>query len=110
MLGGPARSPQGPWPGRMDGAPTGLTNHPRVGSQAKTVPEARARGIRRGEFVVAAALLAQYVLGLVLKLFVTVPDQAPHSRPASAKGTDRRSRHAALQYGILRGQKSTAMA
>ncbi|ALE06470.1 hypothetical protein AL755_15045 [Arthrobacter sp. ERGS1:01] len=41
---------------------------------------ALARGVRRGEFVAAAALLAQYLLGMVDNLFVTIPDQHPGAK------------------------------
>jgi len=39
-----------------------------------------ARGVRRGEFVAAAALLVQFLLGMVSNLFVTIPDQHPGAK------------------------------
>ncbi|WP_125610830.1 hypothetical protein [Specibacter cremeus] len=38
-------------------------------------------GLRRGQFALAMILLAQYLLGLAVNLFVTIPDSHPGARP-----------------------------
>ncbi|PYI68800.1 hypothetical protein CVV68_05820 [Arthrobacter livingstonensis] len=57
------------------------------------------RSLRRGEFAALLVLLAQYLIGIVVNLFVKIPDHHPGSNPANYFG----GVTASVAWAITRG-------
>ncbi|WP_415854859.1 hypothetical protein [Sinomonas sp. G460-2] len=58
-----------------------MTTEPGRRSWRPTFPDRRAARVRRAELILCFGLLAQYLLGMAVNLFVKIPDDHPGANP-----------------------------